>query len=514
MVQTPLEPIHVAISRIAAAQPDHPAVLATDGTALSYQELDRKADSWSHRLTELGVRANSIVPVLMSRSPSLAVLTLAILKCGAAYASLDYRWPDARISEVLTRLGSPLLVVSSDRIATAARLHLPAWSPPPLSEADPPVPGGPLGAEVSSEAAACVFFTSGTTGEPKGVLSPHKATTRLFAADGPLAFGPGRVMPLTTFMSWDAANIELWGMLTTGGTSVVVEDEYMTPHLLAELVTRYKVDTLILTAALFNLIVSEEIGCLDGLRQLFTGGERLSQPHVRSFVEKYPETELRNAYGPVESCAFATTHPIVRADCDAAQGIPIGRPVPGTELLILDDEGLCGTGVPGELCIAGDGLALGYLGDEVLTRAKFAEVPVNGQSLRVYRTGDMGVRDESGTYHFIGRADRQVKLRGQRIELDGIEAQAAAAAPLSACAVVAFSGTLSEYDRIALFYTVTAGAGKSCTGGDPLHVREKLAAVLPSYAVPDVVMALDRLPLNANGKTDYKALGAAQATRL
>jgi acyl-coenzyme A synthetase/AMP-(fatty) acid ligase len=126
----------------------------------------------------------------------------------------------------------------------------------------------------------------------------------------------------------------------------------------------------------------------------------------------------------------------------------------------------------------------------------------------------MGVRDESGTYHFIGRTDRQVKLRGQRIELDGIEAQAAAAAPLSACAVVAFSGTLSEYDRIALFYTIAVRAGESRSGDDPLHVREKLAAVLPSYAVPDVVMALDRLPLNANGKTDYKALGAAQATRL
>jgi D-alanine--poly(phosphoribitol) ligase subunit 1 len=505
-----LEPIHVAISRIAAAQPDHPAVLGMDGTMLSYRELDHKADVWCRQLTELGVRANGVVPVLMSRSPSLPVLLLAILKCGAAYAALDYRWPDARIGEVLARIGAPLLITGRDRSHTAARLGVPSWSPPALSEPDPPgAAERPGGAETGPETAACVFFTSGTSGEPKGVLSPHKATTRLFAQDGPMAFGPANIMPQTTFTSWDVANFELWGMLTTGGTSVVVEDDYLTPALIADLVGRYKVDTLWLTTSLFNVIVSEEIGCLAGLRRIYVGGERLSPPHVRSFLDKYPEAELRNAYGPVESCAFATMHLITQADCDAADGIPIGRPVPGTEVLVLDGDQVCGPGEPGELCLASHGLALGYLGDEALTRAKFTEVSVHGRPLRVYRTGDLGMRDESGLYHFIGRTDRQVKLRGHRIELDGIEAQAAAVAPLSACAVVAYSGTMSEYDRLALFYTLPAGTQAPSTGGDPLGVREELARRLPPYAVPDLVMTLDSMPLNANGKVDYQALRAA-----
>jgi D-alanine--poly(phosphoribitol) ligase subunit 1 len=258
------------------------------------------------------------------------------------------------------------------------------------------------------------------------------------------------------------------------------------------------------------VIVSEEIGCLTGLRHIYVGGERLSPPHVRSFLDRYPEAELRNAYGPVESCAFATMHLITQADCDAAYGIPIGRPVPDTEVLVLDGDEVCGPGEPGELCLAGHGLALGYLGDEALTRAKFTTVSIHGRALRVYRTGDLGVRDESGIHHFIGRTDRQIKLRGHRIELDGIEAQAAAAAPLSACAVVAFSGTLSEYDRLALFYSLPPGTEAPSPGGDPLGIRSELMRRLPPYAVPDLVMALDQLPLNANGKIDYQALRSAQ----
>jgi amino acid adenylation domain-containing protein len=509
MGHIPLEPIHVAISRIAAVQPDHPAVVGVDGTTLSYRELDRKAASWSRLLTDLGVRPNSIVPVLFSRSPSLPVLLLAVLKCGAAYAALDYRWPDARMSEVLGRLGSRLLVTSPDRRQAAARLNVQSWSPPPLSEPDPPVRGS--GPEISPEAPACVFFTSGTTGDSKCVLSPHKATTRLFAASGPMAFGPGSVMPQTTFLSWDVANFELWGMLTNGGISVIVEDDYLTPSLIADLVTRCQVNTLWLTTSLFNVFVSEEIGCLDGVHRLYVGGERLSPPHVRSFLDRYPETELRNAYGPVESCAFATMHLITAPDCDAVHGIPIGRPVPATEVLVLDGERPCDPGEPGEICLAGDGLAVGYLDDDALTAAKFTEVSGDGRRLRVYRTGDLGMRDDSGVYHFLGRTDQQIKLRGHRIELAGIEAEAAATTPLAACAAVALAGTLSEYDRLALFYTLPAGAGLSSPGGDPLNVRAALARRLPPYAVPDLVIALDRMPLNANGKIDYQALRSAQS---
>ncbi|HEX6501170.1 MAG TPA: amino acid adenylation domain-containing protein [Micromonosporaceae bacterium] len=523
MGRRPLAPIHVAISQVAAAQPDQPAVLGVDGTELTYRQLDRAADGWCRRLRAQGVRPNTVVPVLMRRSPSLPVLLLAVLKCGAAYAVLDPRWPPARIDAVLAAIGrrhgdpawlaAPLLVVGAEYQHLVTGAQVPVWTPPPLGEPDPDGDGGPAGVDVSPDAPACVFFTSGTTGESKGVVSPHRATTRLFTPDGPMAFGPGDVMPQTTMFSWDVASLELWGMLTTGGTCVVVEDDYLTPYRIAELVGRYKTTTLWLTTSLFNLTVTEDLDCFEGLRQIYIGGERLSPSHVRDFLDRYPDTRLHNGYGPVESCVFATTHLISTADCAAEHGIPIGRPVPGTEVVVLDGDEVCDPGTPGELCLAGDGLALGYLGDEALTRAKFTEVPVHGRPTRVYRTGDLGVRDESGVHHFLGRTDRQIKLRGQRIELDGIEAEANAVAPLTGCAVVALPGTLSQYDGIALFYTVAPGTAAASSGGDPLDVRRKLAGRLPPYAVPDLVTVLDQLPLNPNGKVDYAALRSAYGSR-
>jgi D-alanine--poly(phosphoribitol) ligase subunit 1 len=495
--------IHAAVRRVASRQPDRLALLGDDDTALSYRQLDSQADKWAARLAGLGVGRGSFVPVLMPRTPRLAVALLAVLKCGAAYTVLDRRWPDDRISAILQPLAPPMLV--SDH--ADGRFGVRVWNPPAIGSPPPSADlTEPVRADVDGDAPASVFFTSGTTGDPKGVLSPHRATTRLFVAGGPMAFGPGCVMPQEAPGAWDIFSLELWGMLTTGGTSVMVTDDYLPPHRLASLIARRGVNTLWLTASLFNVFVAEDIGCFAGLRDVYIGGERLSVAHVRIFVEKHPEIRLCNGYGPVESCIFATTHAITRADCDATYGIPIGRPVPGTRILVAEDGQVCGVGTQGELCIAGEGLALGYLGDEALTRAKFTEVSVDGRAVRVYRTGDLGLQDDEGVYHFIGRADRQIKLRGHRIELEGVEAQARAIAGVMECAAVPLLGALGGYERIALYYTVHTETGATTPDSDPFAVRQKLARRLPAYAVPDLVAVVGRLPLSANGKVDYAAL--------
>jgi non-ribosomal peptide synthetase component F len=347
---------------------------------------------------------------------------------------------------------------------------------------------------------ACVFFTSGTTGPPKGVVSPHRATTRLFAADGPLPFGPRHVMLQAAPTAWDAWSLELWGMLTTGGTSVVVPEHYLLPHTLAAAVAAHGVTTAWLTSSLFNMLVVEEPECFAGLRHVLVGGERLSPEHVRTFLAAHPDVHLLNGYGPVESCVFATVHPVRAADCDVPGGIPIGRPVPGTGIHLLGDE----------LCVSGDGLALRYLGDETSTAHAFPTLDLDGHAVRVFRTGDTGFRDADGTWHFTGRSDRQVKIRGHRIEPDGVEAEAAALPQVASCAAVPLPGALGTYERLALFYTPRPGTGHA-PGGDPSGVRAALARTLPRHCVPDLVRAVERLPVTPNGKVDHAALAAYAA---
>lgn len=265
-------------------------------------------------------------------------------------------------------------------------------------------------------APAAVFFTSGTTGTPKAVVSPHRATTRLFGPDSFADFGPGRVMSQTAPVSWDAFGLELWGMLTTGGTAVLPDGGYFLPDDLAELVTGTGLDTVWLTAALFNLFVDEDPDCFTGLRQVLTGGERMSVPHARTFLARHPDITLLNGYGPVECCVFVTTHRVRPADCEAGHGIPLGTAVPGTGIHVLDGATAVPPGTLGEICVSGEGLADGYLGDEAATAAGFTTFDPGGGPRRIYRTGDLGRLDDEGVLHFHGRADRQVKISGHRVE--------------------------------------------------------------------------------------------------
>ncbi|MCX5383340.1 amino acid adenylation domain-containing protein [Streptomyces sp. NBC_00083] len=503
--------IHRAVERQARLTPD--AVAVVDGaTRLSYGALDALADAWAEELSRTGVGPGTLVPVLLPRSAGLYVSLLAVLKCGAGYAALDPRWPGARIEGVLRQLAAPVLVTDAPRPPGAG----PVWHPPALDAAAGAAPAGGRAAgrpgaftayDGPDSTPAAVFFTSGTSGAPKGVVSPHAATTRLFAPDGPLAFGPGTAMMQAAPAPWDAFSLELWGMLTTGGTCVTAPEDYLLPDTLRRLIDADRVDTAWLTASLFNLFTEIDVECFAGLRRLFIGGERLSTAHVARFLTRHPDIRLLNGYGPVESCVFATVHPITPGDCERPYGVPIGREVPGTEVHVLDPDGFaCAPGTAGELCLAGTGLAHGYLGDPDLTAARFPEHPVEGRQLRYYRTGDRGFRDADGVLHFTGRTDRQVKIRGHRIEPEEIEAHASALPGIAGCAAVPVPGELGTYDRLALFYTADGEEP-----GPPEAVRRSLGRVLPPHAVPDVVQRMERLPVTANGKIDRSLLLAALA---
>ncbi|MFJ5589875.1 amino acid adenylation domain-containing protein [Streptomyces noursei] len=491
--------IHGVFRQRAAERPDAPALIHRD-TTVSYRTLDRASDAFAAELARAGVGPGDVVPVLMPRSPRFVATVLAVLKRGAAYAALDPRWPRSRVAQLVARTDAPLLA--------AAPSHAQGWSCPVwVPEAD--LGGVAAGPAVDLDAppvretdTACLFFTSGSTGRPKGVLSPHAGTVRLFAPARFMSVGPGTVMPQAAPLPWDAASLELWSMLLGGGTSVLVDEPYLTAHALRTLVRNAGLNTLWLTASIFHMLVEEDLGCFDGVRQLLVGGERLSPAHVHRFVAAHPDTALVNGYGPVESTVFTTTHRITPADCAAGGEIPVGRPVARTEVFVLDERSRpCPPGTTGEICVAGAGLANGYLADPAQTAKSFTDIETAPDGpRRIYRTGDLGHFSADGVLHYAGRADRQVKVRGHRIEPGEVEARIAALPGVGRCVVV----PLMERGAcvgLAAAYTPAAGAPVPAD-----TVRDALAARLPEYLVPRALAAVDTFPLTRNGKLDTDAL--------
>lgn len=497
--------IHAAIADHAARRPQATALI-TGGDHISFATLDAAARTYAAELAERGAGPGQVVPLLMPRSAQLVVLQLAVLQCGAAYASLDLRWPAERLRAVLGQL-SPAVVVSG----TADHLGHGRTYQPPAEDLHSAAArcGAFQPVRPDASAPATVFFTSGTTGGSKCVLVPHRAVTRLFGPGGLDGFGPGHATPQAAPVPWDMYAFELWGQLTSGGTAVLVEGDHLLPSVLRDLIRTAGVDTLWITTSLFNLFVDEDPDCFSGLERILVGGEKLSSDHVRRFLAQYSGIALRNGYGPAENCMLTTTHLLSAQDCDVPGGIPVGSAVPGTTVLLLDaGDKPCPPGELGEICAAGQGLACGYLGHPELTRAKFPTVEIGGAAVRIYRTGDIGMVDDAGILHFRGRKDRQVKISGHRVELAEIEVTVRGLAGIRDCVVIPVTAPDGQVTSLALFYL--SHPGRMNEGAeddlDPLSVRRELVRLLPGYLVPGSIRWLARFPLTANGKLDGAAL--------
>ncbi|MER6912069.1 AMP-binding protein [Streptomyces sp. NPDC000594] len=503
--------IHGAVAHWARRTPHAPALITPAGIT-DYARLHRAATHCAAGLRAHGVGPGDLVPVLLPRTEALVPVLLGVLQCGAGYAALDPRWPAPRLSGLLEALNPPLYVARTD----LAGVRRPRWSPPedPCATAGGPgpegLPGGVLEGlpdgipvAVTPDAPASVFFTSGTTGTPKGVISPHRATTRL-APSASAWTGPGRVMAQTAPTPWDAYSLEVWTPLISGGASALAPGDHLMPGRLRALVRESAVDTVFLTTALFNLFMDEDPGALTGLRTLLTGGERMSVRHVRRCRAAHPELEIVNCYGPVESCVFATTQPVGPAELDLPQGVPLGTAVSGTRLHVLRGDEPAAPGETGEICVSGDGLAHGYLDDPWLTAERFPTLRIDGADTRLYRTGDRGALDHDGALHFRGREDRQVKIAGHRVEPQEIEETVRGFPGVAQCAVLTTDDGGSAL-RLALFYTTEPRKGGG-TDTSPAALRHALAAALPAYLVPPLISRQKSFPLTPNGKTDTRAL--------
>jgi mycobactin peptide synthetase MbtE len=487
--------MHELFASCVARHPDAVA-LVHRADRLTYSELDALSDHYAVALELAGVGYGDVVPVVMRRSPELVGLLLAVLKRGAAYSAMDPQWPAERLTALIARLHARLVVTEADG-PYSGPWPVPAWTPPRYDPAAPARRPSPTRA--GADDPCMILFTSGSTGPPKAVIAPHRGVVRLYDECEWMPAGPDMTMPQLSASSWDGFVVDCWGPLLTGGTTILVDDQILLPDTLGELRDRHGVNVVFLTPSLFNMLVEEGVRAFAGIPAVLIGGERASQAHARRFLEHHPEARLVNLYGPTECGVLVTAHDITVRDCASPDGIPLGRAVPYTGIHVLDGDTACDVGQRGEICLAGAGLAIGYLDDPEAMARSFAEVEVDGVRRRVYRTGDLGHWSSDRRLCFDGRGDLQVQVQGFRVEPAEIELAAAQVPGVTMPTVVPLMRD-GEIAALALFYTSQQAHVSEA------ELRAELARQLPAYLVPSRIRRLDRLPVLTNGKLDRKLL--------
>ncbi|MET8998776.1 amino acid adenylation domain-containing protein [Amycolatopsis sp. NPDC004169] len=491
--------LHSLVEAQVARTPEAPA-LTFRGASLSYRELDERANRLAHRLRELGVGPGTLVGVFAQRSFELVVALLGVLKSGGAYVPLDPEYPADRLAFMLEDAAAPVVLTQA-----ALRETLPPSDATVVVLDDLTGPATPLEPLAGAEDPAYVIYTSGSTGRPKGVPNGHRGIVnrldwmqRAYGLDGSDA-----VLQKTP-ASFDVSVWEFFWPLITGARLVLAEPGgHKDAAYLRELLDTEGITTAHFVPSMLSLFLAEPgVEQVTALRRVVCSGEELPLDTAREFVRRLPHCELHNLYGPTEAAIDVTAwHCTAEALAEVAS-VPIGAPIRNLRIYVLDRRGNpCPVGVPGELHIAGAGLALGYHNRPELTAERFVRDPFH--SGRMYRTGDLASWRADGTIAFLGRLDHQVKLRGLRIELGEIEARLREQPGVADAVVLVREDTPG--DKRLVGYVV----GDADTGA----LRTALKETLPDYMVPPSFVTLDALPLTPNGKLDRKALPAPVAAR-
>jgi len=491
--------IHTLIETQVERTPDTVAVVC-GSESLTYRELNRRANRVAHALQKLGVSADVPVGLYVERSVDGIVALLGILKAGGGYVPLDPSHPDYRIRSMLDAAQISIVITQrhlrsrlhnyAGQMCDVETLYKSRTSKKEENLEDPVLP----------DQLAYIMYTSGSTGGPKGVAVTHRNLVSSLRARA--HYYPETVdrFLLTFSLAFDGSLIGIFWTLLQGGQLVIPpESAYREPAALAALIKQHRISHVAWVPSLYNFVLGEAVNTqLDSLRIVITGGESLSLKLVRRHYELLPHATLYNEYGPTEATVWCSVYKTTRQELGAR--VPIGKPIDHIQLYVLDANlDPVPTGVPGELYIAGDSLARGYVNQPQLTRERFLAHP-HVAGTRIYRTGDRVRYREDGNVEFLGRLDQQVKLRGHRIEMGEVE-QALSLAPGVSQAAVLLREDRPEQQRL-VGYVTGQPEVKSLLD----QIRDYVAVRLPHYMVPSLIVWLDAMPLTGAGKIDRAAL--------
>ncbi|MGC5341885.1 amino acid adenylation domain-containing protein [Streptomyces sp. DT171] len=493
-------------SEQALRSPDSDALVWSDGR-WTFRDLHGRVRRAAAQLRARGVGDGDIVAVLLGRSPQSVMTALAILEAGAVYLPLDPRTPEKRLVAVAQDAKIKYLVATPDTAVPQA-LRLLVVTTHDLEE-EPRAQAPRRTAGRMATDAAYLIYTSGSTGAPKGVLCSHRGLVRFVTADHPAVPGPGDRLLATTNPTFDVSCYEIFCTLLNGGCLVLpAPDDLLDTEALAQRLRRDRITTLWLSAGLFHLHAQTAPHMFSGLRCLMVGGDTISPGAVRAVLAQGAPTTLVNAYGPTENSVISTSHTI-RALSRHAELVPIGTPVSATTAYVVRRDGSpAEAGEEGELWLGGDGVAMGYLNDPRRTAERFVPDRYgNDPQGRLYRTGDMVRRRADGVLEFLGRRDRQVKLRGFRVELDEVEAVLSTHPDVRQAAVDVLGEGPGEHLGAAVVCSPHADAAALVP-----HLYEHVRDRLPAHMVPSRLVCVSDLPLTTSGKADRDRL-LAQLSR-
>lgn len=462
---------------------------------LSYKELDEKSGKLAQTLSNSGIKQQQSIAIISHRSIEMVIAMIATLRIGAVYVPIDPDYPFERVNYMLQDTQAPLLLVNDQSFAYE-QYGIPMID---LTKPESYASTSYISKNViDARELAYIMYTSGTTGNPKGVMIEHRSIIRLVKNTNYIQLDENTKILQTGAVAFDASTFEIWGSLLNGGQLYFIDHhDLLIVEKLKKAISSYKINTMWLTSPLFNQLSQEDKYLFNGIQTLIIGGDVLSASHINAVLHKNPQLVILNGYGPTENTTFSTIYRITES---VDNNIPIGKPISNSTAYIVDQGmSLQPVGAWGELLVGGDGIARGYLNLPELNKEKFISDFMD-KDQRFYRTGDLARWKLDGTLEYKGRIDEQVKIRGYRIELSEVEAKLLQINTIQSATVIVRENERGE-KQLCAYYVSNGNISAS-------EIRIAMVQSVPSYMVPSYFVQLSQIPLTANGKVNRKQLPA------